>query len=425
MDPLEELFSLEQFGIKFGLENMRAICASLGHPERAWRSVIIAGTNGKGSVAAFVETALRAAGFRTGRYTSPHLVSLEERFGIDGRPVATARMREAVAIVLRHVASLRATGVLDVQPTFFEATTAVAFELFRHAAVDVAVLEVGMGGRLDATNVAEPIAGAITTIDFDHERYLGSTLAAIAFEKAGVIKPGMTVIVGERKPEPVDVIARACRERSATFVAAADGVRASTGSGGERTRLTLRTPADEYGTITLGLLGAHQVDNAIVAVRLLEALREQGLDIPRAAIVTGLEEARWPGRLEWRRLPEGRVLLDAAHNPAGAVALAGYLRQARPAGLPLVFVAMKDKAIAPMLDALLPCATRLIATQPTNRRAADPADVAALARRIRPAVPVSVVPEPAAAVREAFSGAGEACVAGSIFLLGDVISALE
>ncbi|HVB37427.1 MAG TPA: hypothetical protein VND92_02780, partial [Vicinamibacterales bacterium] len=161
MDPFQYLFSLEQFGIKFGLDNIRTLCAHLGHPERAYPTILIAGTNGKGSVAAMTEAALRAAGLKTGRYTSPHLVRLEERFAIDGRPVETAALREVVVAVAAGVAALRASGALDAEPTFFEATTAAAFEVFRRAHVDVAVLEVGLGGRLDATNVASPIAAAI------------------------------------------------------------------------------------------------------------------------------------------------------------------------------------------------------------------------------------------------------------------------
>ena len=426
MDPIDSLLALEQFGIKFGLNHIQALCAGLDHPERSFRSVIIAGTNGKGSVAAMAETALRASGRRTGRYTSPHLVRLEERFAIDGRPVGTAALREAAGTVMTQIAALRASGALETEPTFFEAATAVAFDLFRRAQVDVAVLEVGLGGRLDATNVVTPLAAAITTIDFDHERYLGTTLAAIAFEKAGVIKPGMTVVVGERKPEALDVIARACRERGATLVAAAEGVTAASALVEGATQLTLRTPAADYGTVRLGLAGAHQVANAVTAVRLLEALARHGLDVPPAAVVAGLRDVRWPGRLDWRRLDaEGRVLLDAAHNPAGAAALAAYLGQACPGGLPIVFGVMRDKDVAGMLAALLPCATHLFITRPAGRRAMAPADIAALVATMRPARPVTIVADPVDAVRAARAVAGDVCAAGSIFLLGEILAWLD
>ncbi|HVB37226.1 MAG TPA: cyanophycin synthetase, partial [Vicinamibacterales bacterium] len=315
-------------------------------------------------------------------------------------------------------------GALDAEPTFFEATTAAAFELFRRAGVGIAVLEVGLGGRLDATNVASPLAGAITTIDFDHERYLGSTLAEIAREKAGIVKPGMPVVVGERKAEALDVIAAICRERHAPLIVADEGVTVRSSVTAEATQLTLRTPSGDYGTVPLGLAGAHQVANAIVAVRLLEALRIADIQVPREAILSGLRDARWPGRLEWRRGAGGRVLLDAAHNPAGAAALATYLRQVRPGGLPIVFGVMRDKDARAMLDRLLPVTARLIATRPSNPRALEPDAVAALARAIRPDVPIAIVPGPGEALREAWRGASEVCVAGSIFLLGDVSGAL-
>ena len=184
MDSVEYLFSLEKFGIKFGLANIRALCAALGQPQNEFRSVLIAGTNGKGSVTAMVDRGLRAAGLRVGRYTSPHLIHLEERFAIDGQPVSRATLVEAIDRVRGHVESLLASGALEAPPTFFEVTTAMAFDMFRRAGVEFAVLEVGLGGRLDSTNCVEPIGVAITSIAFDHEQYLGHTLAEIAAEKA-------------------------------------------------------------------------------------------------------------------------------------------------------------------------------------------------------------------------------------------------
>ena len=196
MEPLDYLFGLEQFGIKFGLENIRTLVAALGHPERAFPSVHIAGTNGKGSVTAMVDAGLRAAGHRSARFTSPHLIDLTERFAIDDRPVAQDALVAAVADLRGRVDALIASGALRAHPTFFEATTALALELFRRAGVDVAVIEVGLGGRLDSTNVITPVATAITSIAFDHETYLGHTLGAIATEKAGIIKPSVPVVVG-------------------------------------------------------------------------------------------------------------------------------------------------------------------------------------------------------------------------------------
>ncbi|PYR73159.1 MAG: hypothetical protein DMF86_21305 [Acidobacteria bacterium] len=193
IDPLDFLFSLERLGMKFGLENMTRLCEALGHPERRFTPVLVGGTNGKGSVTAMVDTGLRAAGHSVARYTSPHLIRLEERFVIGGREVATDRLRAAAARVQAAAERLTASGVLESLPTFFECTTGVAFEVFAEAGVDVAVLEVGLGGRLDATNVVSPIAAAIVSIDFDHQAQLGNTLASIAFEKAGIIKAGIPV----------------------------------------------------------------------------------------------------------------------------------------------------------------------------------------------------------------------------------------
>src|SRR5215475_15110005 len=206
MDPLTYLFSLEQFGIKFGLENIAAIVERLGRPDRAYHTIHIAGTNGKGSVTAMVDAALRAAGHRSARYTSPHLIDLTERFVIDGQPTSDAELARAIERVRTVIVELQGEGVLDVHPTFFEVTTAAAFEIFRNASVEVAVCEVGLGGRLDATNVLSPMVTAITSIAFDHQQYLGNTLAEIAAEKAGIIKPGVPIVMGRLEPEAARVI---------------------------------------------------------------------------------------------------------------------------------------------------------------------------------------------------------------------------
>ena len=424
MDDLSYLFRLEQFGIKFGLDAFETILARLGHPERAFRSVHIAGTNGKGSVTAMVDTALRRAGLRSARYTSPHLIDLSERFVVDGKPVDAASIRAAAADVRAAIESLRAEGALQALPTFFEATTALAFELFRRAKVDVAAVEVGLGGRLDSTNVIQPIVSAITSIDFDHQQYLGSTLGEIAAEKAGIIKPGVPMIVGEVGPEAWAVIERVARERGAELIRARDGVditplphEASSGNG-----FRLRTPTRDYGPIRLSLLGAHQAANAVVAVRLLETMDVRGIKIPPSAIVGGLENVSWPGRLERRLLSGGReLILDAAHNPAGAAALASYLTGAGGAPPVLVFAAMRDKDASGMLRVLLPEIGRVIVTKPANQRSADPEALAAHARAIKPGMAVDVVASPIDALNAAWTFGPRVVVAGSIFLLGDIM----
>ncbi|MBP1604433.1 MAG: fgs, partial [Acidobacteria bacterium] len=316
---------------------------------------------------------------------------------------------------------------LQATPTFFEVATAAAFELFRRRGVEVAVLEVGMGGRLDATSVASPLAGAITNIALDHQQYLGETLAEIAFEKAGIIKPGMRLVCGERAAEPRGVIAEACARRGAAFVDASDGVSLTAATAAGMTSLTLRTPAGAYGPVTLGLRGRHQAQNALVAVRLLEALSDAGVAVPAAAIERGLRDANWPGRLDWRGLADGRrVLLDAAHNEAGAATLADYVREAVPGGRqPLVFGAVRDKDHAGMLRHLLPCSTLVVVTIPPTPRAADPDALRAVALAIDPGARVVVERNPPAAMDAAWASAPAITVAGSIFLLGAVLPVLE
>jgi dihydrofolate synthase / folylpolyglutamate synthase len=403
-DPLTYLFGLEQFGIKFGLDNISTIVARLGHPERAFRSVHIAGTNGKGSVTAMVDAALRAAGHRSARYTSPHLVDLAERFVIDGRPVAEDTLVAAVAGVRDAIDGLRADGGLDVQPTFFEVTTAVALELFRRAGVDIAVLEVGLGGRLDATNVVSPpyvVATAITSIAFDHQMYLGTTLREIALEKAGIIKPGVSVVVGPLAPEAAAVIGE---------------VAASLGAG------VIRASARDCDGMAIGLAGAHQRSNAAVAMRVLELVDARGLSVSAQAIAAGLAHPEWPGRLDVRRLADGReLLLDAAHNPAGAASLASYLLEEDGEPRPLVFAAMQDKDVAGMFAALLPAVGWLILTRASNARSADPESLAEQARAVAPALSITIAPALDDALNAAWRASRRIVVAGSIFLLGDVM----
>lgn len=427
MDPLDYLFGLERFGIKFGLENIRALCQALGNPQSSYPTILIGGTNGKGSVTAMVSAALRAAGFSVGQYTSPHLVRLEERFEIGGRPVATDELRGVASQVRDTAERARRDGALATHPTFFEVTTAIGFELFRRAAVDVAVLEVGLGGRFDATNVVTPVASAIVSIDLDHERFLGATIPEVAREKAGIVKPRIAVVLGDRKPEAVVVIAQVCAERGARLVPAHEGIRAAAEMRADgRIVLDLETPRARYGPVELALRGRHQIQNAIVAVRLIEELDGAGLAVPAAAVAAGLSGARWRGRLEILEVGEGRrILLDAAHNPAGALALAAYLHEVHPSGLPLVFGAMRDKDVTAMLAALLPWVTRLVVTRPTNPRATAVEDLIERARALGAPVPLEAEPDPAAALARAWAAAPLICAAGSIFLIGDLLAVIE
>lgn len=402
---VEFLFSLERFGMKFGLANIARLCDALGHPEQAFPSIIVAGTNGKGSVTAMVDTALRAAGHRSARYTSPHLVRIEERFVIGGREVTPEALEAAAVLIKLTAEQLVASGELEALPTFFECTTAAAFVLFRDAEVDVAVLEVGLGGRLDATNVVTPIAAAIVSIDFDHQAQLGTTLASIAAEKAGVIKPGIPVVCGPLPAEAMEVIERVSAAQEARLI---------------------RTDGDpelagRVDELPLALPGAHQRANAAVAMKLLQTIDADpsvALPVPAEAVRAGLTVTAWPGRLERFEFGECRVVLDAAHNPAGARALAAYLRETEPDGVTLVFGAMQDKAIDEMLAALAPAAAVLICTTAPSPRAAAASDLARRAASLR--IPTQIAEDPIAAVQQACASKRTVVVAGSIFLVGPV-----
>ena len=401
MSALERLFALEQFGIKLGLDNIRTLLAALHHPERAWRSIHIAGTNGKGSVAAMVERGLRAAGLRTGRYTSPHLERIEERVALDGTPVDRARFEGVTAHVLDVVDELMRTGALTVSPTFFEVSTAVAFEIFRHANVEVAIVEVGLGGRFDATNVLTPTITAITSIALDHERHLGHTLSQIAFEKAGIAKPGVPLVLGRLPNEAAARIMKVAAEVGAPVVDA-----------------HATTTDRKYPPLRLALAGRHQLENAAVAVAILERWSMSVQHIPTEAIVTGLTECEWPARLEWLRLPGGELLIDAAHNPAGAAALASYLKDTGSKKLPIVFAAMADKDLNGMIEALSPVASNFIATTVPHARARSADAMAAEIRKYARGVPVEAIDSPDAAVAKALEQTRRAVAAGSIYLIG-------
>ena len=419
MTDREWLDSLELFGMKLGLETIGRLAEALGHPERAYPVVHIAGTNGKGSVVAMMSTALTAAGHRVGRYTSPHLVRVEERAAIDGRSVGPAAFDRALARV-RTAATTLAT---DHQPTYFEITTATSFEIFRDAAVDVAVIEVGLGGRYDATNIVAPAVTVITSIDFDHESHLGTTLEAIAGEKAGIVKPGVPVVAGHLPPSALDVVRRAASVARATLTVADDASELTArDAGNSRLEVHIRTRRGEYGPALLGLRGRHQAQNAAVAVLALEACGERGIGAAPEAIVRGLTEARWPARLDLIDLGGRSLLVDGAHNASGAQALADYLRETYPAGLPLVFGVMADKALVPMLSALSPWARPLILTRAPGRRAADPEALAEVARALADPPEVIVERDVSRALELAWQRGNVAAVAGSLYLAGDVLA---
>ena len=426
MDSLHALFALERFGIRPGLDTIRLLVRAMGDPQSAYRTVIVAGTNGKGSVVAMADSALRAAGHRVGRYTSPHLHVLTERFVVDGTAIPEPELRREAAQVHEQVDRMLADGRLPHPPTFFEATTAIALSWFRRAGVDLALLEVGLGGRLDATNIVTPVAGVITPIGLEHRQYLGDTLEAIAAEKAGVIKPGMVVVTTETTPVVLTLFEETCRRRGARLVRADEGTTVRVAPGRDRPKITVTTSRRAYPPFRLGLAGIHQVSNATAAIRLLEALSDIGIPVGSEAVVTGLSRVVWPGRLELVRVGDrGKMLLDAAHNPAAAAALSTYLRTTFPAGLPIVLGAMNDKDVGGIVAALAPCATRFVCTAPDTPRAIPANALAARVRQRAGSTPISADVTSWRAVETAWRGSETVCVTGSIFLVGELLSAIE
>jgi dihydrofolate synthase/folylpolyglutamate synthase len=308
-----------------------------------------------------------------------------------------------------------------VPPSFFEATTAIALDLFREARVDVAVLEVGLGGRLDATNAVAAGAAAITRVDFDHEQYLGDRLDVIAREKAGVIKPGSLVVLAENPPGVEAVVAEVCAAQGARLVRSTADVTVSVVMTDGRGRLELATPHGRYPELTLALRGRHQVQNAIVAIRLLEELSAAGaFTIPAAAVRSAVDDCIWPGRLELLRAGSSEVLLDGAHNTAGAAALAAYLQETYGRPLPMVVGIMRDKPLAGMIAALAPAASHFVFTAASTERAASPAVLAAVAARVAPEIPASCVERPRDALVAAQALGTPVVVAGSLYLAGEI-----
>jgi dihydrofolate synthase/folylpolyglutamate synthase len=405
------LYRLEAaHGIDLKLERVRRAAAALGHPERAAPTLHVAGTNGKGSTAAMLAAMLAADGRRVGLYTSPHLVSFRERITIAGTPIGEDAVVEGVAAIRRTLGAS-----LDL--TCFEMMTLLAWRAFAAAGVDVVVLEVGLGGRLDATNVVTPMVAIVTNVGLDHEAYLGRDLATIAGEKAGIIKPRIPVVSGATGVAGEVVAARAAElasplevlDRDFTLAPAPDGT------------LVYRSGSGSLGPIALALAGAHQWGNAALALRALELVPP--LTPSRAAMIAGLADVRWPGRLQVVSR-EPLVLLDGAHNAAGIAALVAEVRS-RAAGrrVRVLFGVMRDKGWQSMLGALGEVATEIVLTRPRQPRSADPAELAAaLPGRVR------ICDDPVAAYRELVATSAPddvVVVAGSLFLVGDLLPVVD
>jgi dihydrofolate synthase / folylpolyglutamate synthase len=436
---------------KFDLAHMRVLLEALNHPERRFPGVLIAGTNGKGSTAATLASILKASGLRTGLYTSPHLVRINERIRINGTEISDDEFALLHDVVDRTAERLVEEGELPWHPSFFEMLTAIAFEYFAQNKVELAVLEVGMGGRLDATNVIEPRVSVITDISLDHQKFLGDTVAEIAGEKAGIIRSGGVVVTLPQQPQANDVIGNTILELGAQGVSAVPYVPPVSPASPQYLVLKLkesesaakrrenaahgasRGPFSRYPLQVMGkqilvetpLVGRHQLRNIALAIATAEVLSHQGFPITPDTIECGIRETRWPGRFQV--IPaEGNApeyVFDVAHNPAGAWALRSALStcyEDRP--LTFIFGAMRDKAITEIAEILFPLAERVIATRADNPRSATPDEIREAAART--ATDIEEATDVASAVDRARSLAGPGgivVITGSIYIVGEAM----
>ncbi|MGA8489764.1 MAG: folylpolyglutamate synthase/dihydrofolate synthase family protein [Terriglobales bacterium] len=444
---------------KFDLAHMRLLLAALNHPERRFPGVLIAGTNGKGSTAATLASILEASGLRTGLYTSPHLVRINERIRISDIEVSDDDFALLHDVVDRTAERLVEDGELPWHPSFFEMLTAIAFEYFAQNKVEIAVLEVGMGGRLDATNVIEPRVSVITDISLDHQKFLGNTVAEIAREKAGIIRPGGLVVTLPQQPQANDVIGNTILELGAQGVSAVAYVPpVSPGSDeycvrrsekpliaefaeehaqdAEKNLAKFAGPISRYPLEVMGkqilvetpLLGRHQLRNIALAIATAEVLSHQGFPITPEIIERGLRQTHWPGRFQVIPAISGapEYVLDVAHNPAGAWALRSALSACyEDRRLTFVFGAMRDKAIGEMAEILFPLAERVLATRADNPRSATPDEIREAASRT--ASDIEEAADVASALDRAVSLSGPqgiVVITGSIYIVGEAMRAL-
>ena len=406
----------ETLAIKLGLRNTELLLGALDNPERAFKSVQIAGTNGKGSTAAMLDSICRAAGIKCGLYTSPHLVSITERIRVSGTEITREDFAACATVVREAAQQLLDDKQIEALPTFFEQLTAIALLAFRNARIELAILETGLGGRLDSTTAANASIVAITPIAMDHEEYLGTTLESIASEKAAIIRPGVKAVIGIQPSEAFKVLITRCEEVAVVpiFEDSAHLVEDNTSDGSFC--VTFDSPRHRYENVWLALRGEHQVDNAALAIRLAELLR-----IPAAAIVSGISHATHPGRLEL--IPhKPAFLLDGAHNPAGCESLRDYLDEFASRPLTLVFGAMRDKQLERMGEILFPTADKLVLTPVDNPRSATVETLQRIADRFAQGT-VFASESSAEALRLARGetpSEGLICIAGSLYLIGEL-----
>lgn len=423
-DAVSYLYSLghETLALKLGLKTTEVLLAALGNPQTTYPCVQIVGTNGKGSTAVVLESICRAAGISTGLFTSPHLVSITERVRINGADISREVFADLATQVKDAVEQLLATGSLSAPPTFFEQVTAIALLAFARSKVELAILETGLGGRLDSTTVARAETIGITPIALDHQEYLGATIQEIAAEKAAVIRQGVTAVIAPQEPAALDVILERCSQVNVIPQLSSFQVNDLTFTGDGRARATLITTHDTYPNITLGLRGRHQLTNCALAIELAESLRARAFNIPQSAIINGVEEAVHPGRLELIDATR-RVLLDGAHNPAGARALRAYLDEFVDQPITMVFGAMRDKNLMEIATSLFPRVDFLILTRPDNPRAATLESLQECAGQMPGERKLMLEPTAATALQLAFELSPPdalVCVTGSLYLIGEV-----
>jgi len=426
-ESLKYLYSLghEVLAAKLGLESIALLLDRLEHPERSFRSVLVAGTNGKGSVSAMIDSIARAAGHRCALFTSPHLVRIQERIRFRGTEITEVGFARLSTLVRQASDELVGSGVLSAPPTFFEQVTAIALCYFRERGAELAVLEVGLGGRLDATNAVDRIVSVITSLDLDHQNILGATIEEIAAEKAAIIVPGARAVIGRQHYNVAsEVLMRRCLETNVLPVFVNEPASIDTADFG-RVTLGYESARTNYARVRLGLRGRHQAENAASAIETAELLDQSGFAISREAIVKGLRDVRWAGRLE---LIDDRpaLLLDGAHNPSGAQALRAYLDEFCAVPITLVFGAMNDKDIDRMAAALFDTARTIVLTRVKDSRAADNARLGASAlRSSRNVIFAETVKQALSWARSVTPPDGLVCVAGSLHLVGAVKRLLE
>lgn len=411
----------ETLAMKLGLKTTSMLLEVLDSPEQSFSSVQIAGTNGKGSVAAFLNSICLAANIKTGLYTSPHLSSITERIKINGVEIGQEQFALRVSEVRAAAESLVASRALPALPTFFEQVTVAALLAFREAKVELAILETGLGGRLDSTTAAKAEVVAITPIDMDHEEYLGDTIESIATEKAAIIRPGSIAVVSQQRHDALEVIISAAAANGVTPIIVNARTRDVHPTNGGTFFVTLETNEDIYENMRIALRGEHQIGNAAVSIALAEQLRRKGFEITNKAIVDGIQGANHPGRLEIFKEHDRHILLDGAHNPAGAQTLRRYLETFGTRPLVIVFGAMREKKIDQLARIIFPLADHIILTTVRNARSATVSDLLKLAGDLK--VQATVVDSSTQALELARKSAGSAgliCVTGSLYLIGEL-----